>query len=402
MNIAKICYTSGMKIKIIIFVLLLALAGGGCVLADFLTTPEAPVYAADFSNLTKSISHPKLDCADLKQGAVASTKYGVLAKCGDDVSMPIASMTKIITALTVVEQKRAQLDEIVKLDAQDVEIWRKVFDESGTNIRVYEGEELTLRKMLTGMIVASANNLANSIAVHFYGSIDAYLDAARDFLKQHNIEHTQLGGDASGFDFANRSNATDMAQLGVLAVKDADLKEIVNTREVEFPDASVEGADTEIERSTTFLHLGPAYDGVKSGYTEEAGLCLTFAKAAQDDPDNIIVGTVMGGADDYDYHNVAEFIDNADARFKPVSVAQAGSSVGVVTYQSKLQQWEFSVQIPQDVQEVLPVDCQLGHTEDFDSVSSPPQLSITTTCNDTKIDLVAKINIDEVPKGVFR
>ncbi|MDR1861795.1 MAG: serine hydrolase [Candidatus Ancillula sp.] len=392
-----------MKVRIFIATIIVCvLAVGGCLTADFLTTPEEPVFAEDFSTLPTTIKHDPISCDGIKQGAIASKNYGLIASCGENKKMPIASMTKIITALVVVNEKRDRLDDIITLNSDDVKDWEQIVAMHGTNIRIFDGEKLSVRKMLTGMMVASANNIANSLAVHLFSSMDEYFSVARKYLEEHDILDTVVGQDASGFSEQNMSTAKDMVKLGVLAIKDDDLSEIVKHRTVEFPSADSQGAENETERSTTYLHLDQSFVGVKSGYTEDAGYCLTFAKPAASADSDEIVGTIMGGDEGYDYHNVDEFVDNANKRLEPSVIAQAGAKVGNLSYDSRMRHWDFAVQVDKDQKKVLPYDCQLSHESNLYDFDDMPAISISTVCNNERAEFDVSIKSFEKPRGVFR
>jgi hypothetical protein len=402
-----------MKARFIVLpLLLLALIAAGVFGWFWANEVSKPDLTVSFDGLTKEIKHDSIDCDGIIEAAIGTVQKGIISTCGTPdqeanlEARPIASMTKTITGLVVLNDFADKLDKEVTLDKKDVQIWEKVVAGNGSNIKIYEGEKLTLNKMLEGVFTASANNLADSIVYHFYGDLDTYFISARNFLEKNGLYHTFLGGDASGYDPQNKTTSIDMLKIATLAIQDKNLSKIVNLRDTQFPDANNRNVPDafETEHSTTFGHLyadDKSYIGVKSGSTDEAGYNLSFARTIQglvndsfeselsgdNNPElgyfiqddgsdgDVFVGVLMGGRfegnrnTDYDFRGVAQLQDNFRSRLKTTRILKGGEVIGSVHTESKLNKWDYSIVVDNPVDVVKIKDVALRYEFKLDPIS---------------------------------
>lgn len=237
---------------------------------------------------------------------VGTRALGVVASCGDDEANSTASLAKVLTALVVLNalESDAQLDETITVDAQDMEYLAQSNEEGGTSIQVFEGETFSKRLALEGMILASANNLANTLARAQFGSLEAYHDKAVEYIARRGLGDAQVGGDASGLDNGTRMRPTQLFALGKLALENDTLAKVVSLPSIEFPTVFSGGESTEtITNGNPLLEVG--FDGIKIGYTDEAGRCIIFSRALPEINDTII-GMTLGDGNDA---NGFSFID---------------------------------------------------------------------------------------------
>lgn len=197
-----------------------------------------------------------------------------------DLPLPPASLTKLMTALLVLEDGR--LDRNVSVSARAAR-------QSGTRIGVRAGERYPIRDLLAAALVASANDACQALA-------DALGDPARpdDFVERMNRRATALGltitrfRNACGFDAPGHvSTARELALLARAALRFPELARIVAQPHVVI---RAEGSQRELSRPSTNALLGnyaPAA-GVKTGYTTQAGPCL-IALARQNGSEVLIV-----------------------------------------------------------------------------------------------------------------
>ena len=89
----------------------------------------------------------------------------VLYRCNEETALPMASTTKVMTALLALEE--GNLDDVVTVS-------RNAFGVPGPSIYLSEGEKITLRDLLYGLMLASGNDAAVAIAEHIGGSVDAF------------------------------------------------------------------------------------------------------------------------------------------------------------------------------------------------------------------------------------
>lgn len=175
-----------------------------------------------------------------------------------DTPMLIASTTKIMTALVVLEH--CGLSEPVKIlpDYTAVE---------GSSMYLHPGETYTVEELLYGMMLASGNDAATALACHTAGSIEAFAQLMNDKAAELGLENTAFrnphGLDADG----HHSTARDLADLACYAMQNEQFRAIVSTNSITI------GTQTYTNHNR-LLRTYPGALGVKTGYTEAAGRIL--------------------------------------------------------------------------------------------------------------------------------
>jgi D-alanyl-D-alanine endopeptidase (penicillin-binding protein 7) len=190
----------------------------------------------------------------------------VLFSKNPQVVLPIASITKLMTAL-VVSDSNQPLDEVLSISAEDVDI------EKGSGSRLKVGTRLPREDMLHLALMASENRAANALGRHYPGGRPAFVAAMNEKARELGMNDTQFV-EPTGLSSSNRSSANDLAMLvreveqhtlirQLSTSRDHDVK--IGTRKVRF-------------RNTNGLVRGGTWDiGVqKTGYISEAGRCLVM------------------------------------------------------------------------------------------------------------------------------
>ena len=255
-------------------------------------------------------------------GLVGQT--GLLGTHGSDASVPIASMTKTITALVLLDKYKLTGDEqgpTITFTQKDVDILNQVWAEDGSWAKVAAGEKLTLVQAMTAMILPSANNYARSLAVWSYGSQDEFVAVANAWLKAHGFTHTHMT-DPSGLDSGSISNMSDLVGIGKLAIANPVLAKIVNTPSANLPTVG------EIHNTDPLIGKD-GIEGIKTGYTQQAGHCLLFAaKVAVNGTERTFVG-VMIGQPTYDalWAQVPKLLTSYENAFHEVDLTGQGVTV---------------------------------------------------------------------------
>jgi len=197
---------------------------------------------------------------DAKTGQLLFEKNGHLR------SAP-ASTTKIMTAILAVESGR--LDEVVQISVRSAAT-------RGSSMYLYPGQKITLRELVTGLLLRSGNDAAVAIAEYLAGSVD-------NFVEQMNRKALLLGAvdthfrNPHGLSAAgHHSTAYDLALLARYALTNPIFAEIVSTREtsIEWLDRKGREHDVNLRNTNKLLWMLEEADGVKTGTTNEAGPCL--------------------------------------------------------------------------------------------------------------------------------
>ncbi len=261
------------------------------------------------------------------QSAIGSTKYGVLASYSTNEEVkPIASITKIITALAIIEKSPIAPGEPGQkyvLTEEDVAIFNSYVAKNGAVLPVKNGQEITQQQALQAILIASANNIADSIVIKTFGSLDAYTAYANNYVKTKGLEKTIIS-DASGFSAQTVSTPSDLVNIGKIALEQPVIKQIVQQKQA---DLGVFG----VINNTNKLLAEPSVIGIKTGTTNEAGSCLLFASdhIVNSDYSVTIVGVIMGSTDSNTVTKDSKtLLDAAKTYFGKVDIAKAGTIVG--------------------------------------------------------------------------
>ncbi len=214
-----------------------------------------------------------------------------LVNQGNQAPAAIASTAKVITALTVLKHTPltvGQSGPVFEIGASDVERYEKYLAMNGSVLPVYQGMTLTLRQALEAMLLPSANNIADSLAIWTFGSLDAYRQAAQALVQELGLSSTSVGTDASGYDPSTTSTARDLAVLAAHAMKNPAIAGIVKE-----PSANIPGYGP-VDNTNTLLGVDGII-GLKTGTSKEArGVFLFAATIVIKGKSTMVVGAVQG------------------------------------------------------------------------------------------------------------
>lgn len=190
----------------------------------------------------------------------------VLFEKNANVSLPIASITKLMTSLVVVESNQP-LDEVLTVTEEDVD--REKFSHS----RLRVGSQLSRANMLHIALMSSENRAASALGRHYPGGIRAFVAAMNDKAHELGMTSTRFA-DSTGLNSANVSSARDLAKLVVAAYQHPLIRQYsTDSRYAVDP-----GGRTLEYRNSNGLIENPDWEiGLqKTGYISEAGRCLVM------------------------------------------------------------------------------------------------------------------------------
>lgn len=206
--------------------------------------------------------------------AVGAIGYGLLERSSNDAeAVPIASIAKLFTALAVMQQKpfeAGQDGELITFGPQDEQFYVETVAEGGSSYPINNGSQLTQYEALQALLVASANNVADSLAAWAFGSEQEYLEYVNTMVTDMGLTNTVIT-DASGMSPGSVSTVDDLMVVSEAVLEDPVLSTIVRQ------------SQTVIEPTVgpifnTNPLLGEQYViGLKTGTTDEAGANLIFA-----------------------------------------------------------------------------------------------------------------------------
>lgn len=189
----------------------------------------------------------------------------VLYEKAADERLPMASTTKIMSALIVLEQDR--LDEKFTVDSEAIKT-------EGSSMGLREGDKVSLRDLACGMLLPSGNDAANAAAVRVAGSVDKFVMLMNRRAQQMGLSDTHFVTPSGLDDYTDEhySTARDMAKLAHEAMKNIGFREICGLKK-----AQVSFGDPPYDRwliNTNKLLDRDGITGIKTGFTDKARRCL--------------------------------------------------------------------------------------------------------------------------------
>ncbi|MCD8086141.1 MAG: D-alanyl-D-alanine carboxypeptidase [Clostridiales bacterium] len=241
----------------------------------------------------------------------------VLYEDNADEQRPIASITKIMTALVAIEASTQEdLAQVCTVSAYAASV-------GGSSLYLVEGNEITLLSALYGCLLRSGNDCAVVVAEAIAGSEEAFTDLM-------NEKAAELGMTSSHFvscnglvDEDNYSTAHDMALLGAYAIQNELFAEICGTWFITTEDGYA------IENHNKLLSYDDRCIGIKTGFTTLAG--RTLVSCAQD-PDTGARVVCVTLNDSYDFNDHMAVYDWAFATYTPKTLCTAGETLTTLTF----------------------------------------------------------------------
>lgn len=195
-----------------------------------------------------------------------------------------ASLTKLMTALVALDYYH--LDDVLPVNHLG-----GFPDESEMGLSV--GDRVTVQHLLEGLLIPSGNDAAYTLADNFPGGLPAFVDKMNLKAKALHLENTNFEN-PSGVDSPNHfSTARDMSLLTAVATQNPVIFKIVATSKINIQDVS--GKKTyKLKNVNQLLEKVPGVDGVKTGFTTEAGQCLITSVSRSG---HRVIIVVMGSRD---------------------------------------------------------------------------------------------------------
>lgn len=203
--------------------------------------------------------------------------------------LPMASTTKIMTALLAVES--GKLDQTVTVPAEAIRV-------EGSSMGLVAGEKITLRSLVYGLLLESGNDAANTIAYALSGSVPAFAERMNARAFEAGLYDTHFANPSGLDDPDHYTTALDLARLGALAMKNPAFAQIAGTQRIRVTYNGAAGGRTLVNHNRLLKSYEGAI-GIKTGFTKKCGRCLV--SCAQRDGVRLVVAT-LDDPDDWDDH----------------------------------------------------------------------------------------------------
>ncbi|MGC4376426.1 D-alanyl-D-alanine carboxypeptidase family protein [Fictibacillus sp. Mic-4] len=193
----------------------------------------------------------------------------VLFEKNDHKKLPPASMTKIMTMTLIMEaldQGKIKWDDKVAVSEHAASM-------GGSQIFLEPGEKMTVRDLLKGIAIGSANDASVAMAEHIAGSESAFVDMMNRKAKELGLKETFFKNPTGLPAAGHYSSAYDMALMGKELLKHEEITQFTS----QYEDYLRENSDKKfwLVNTNRLVKFYPGVDGLKTGFTNEAKYCLT-------------------------------------------------------------------------------------------------------------------------------
>ncbi len=234
----------------------------------------------------------------------------VIAEYNADLKRGMASTTKIMTAIVAIEN--GDLNNVYTIPEKAIGV-------EGSSLYLKKGEKMTLRELITGLMLQSANDAAEAIAIIVGGSTE-------NFAKMMNEKAIQLGLSSTNFtnphglaDDNHYTTARELALISAYALKNDTFRQICSSKNATLPGIDYTRKITN-HNKMLFLYEG-AY-GIKTGFTKATGRCLV--SAAERNGLELIAVT-LNAPDDWKDHTA--LLDYGFSQYENVTLCNAGKVI---------------------------------------------------------------------------
>jgi D-alanyl-D-alanine carboxypeptidase (penicillin-binding protein 5/6) len=247
----------------------------------------------------------------------------VLYSENGDKKLPMASTTKIMTALVAIEKGNLSDTVTITKEASGVE---------GSSIYLEVGETLTLEELLYGLMLHSGNDAAVAIAIHVGGSVSGFCEMMNQKARELGAHNTNFVN-PHGLPASNHyTTANDLALIAAAAMRNEQFRNIVGTTSKTIPHDG-RSWDRALNNKNKLLYSYNGANGIKTGYTKAAGRCLV-GSACRDGMQ--LVSVVLNCSDIY--NDTAAILDYGFANFARHTILAKNAVLGEVTVKNGIEE----------------------------------------------------------------
>lgn len=195
---------------------------------------------------------------------IEKTSGRILYSQNENAKLPMASTTKIITAITVIDN--FDLNKIITVTKKTVGV-------EGSSVYLKEGDKFKAIDLLYGLMLRSGNDCAETLAIAFTKSRKDFIDLMNLTAKKCGAKNTNFTNPHGLHDSNHYTTCLDLALISAYAMKNPTFKKIVSTKSYTATEiSSGEKRVWKNKNKMLFNYLGAT--GIKTGYTKKAGRCL--------------------------------------------------------------------------------------------------------------------------------
>ncbi len=243
--------------------------------------PEPSAYEAP--SVPIKVATKPLQLGAASAYAIDVTTGEVLYSSRPDTQRPIASITKLVTAMVILRSHN--LDELVTIPALPT------YTPDDALVGLKPGSVFTVRDLLAGLLIHSGNDAADALAIADSGSREAFAAKMNRFVAEWGIMAARFSNPSGLGDNGNSASAEALAKISLLALRNPTVTSLVKT-----PTATITSKDGQIFKLETTDHLlqSGRFHGIKTGYTVAAGQCFVGLTTIQG---HQVITVILGSQD---------------------------------------------------------------------------------------------------------
>ena len=243
---------------------------------------------------------------------IEATSKRVLYSKNENKRLPMASTTKILTAIIAIENCD-DLDKVYAIPKEAVGV-------EGSSIYLKDNEHLSVRELLYGLMLRSGNDAAVAIAILISGSVENFVQLMNDKCKDLGLNNTNIVTVNGLHDDNHYTTAFDMSMITAYALQNETFAEIVSTIEIKINNEFDKKNNCRfLKNKNKLLKLVKGADGVKTGYTKKAGKC--FVGSATRGKMKVVCVVLNSSTM---FEECAELIEKAFSEFKMIKLMSKG------------------------------------------------------------------------------
>ncbi|MBV1819889.1 D-alanyl-D-alanine carboxypeptidase [Anaerosalibacter bizertensis] len=226
-----------------------------------------------------------------------------------DTPLAIASITKLMTYTIVMDEIRngnISMDDIITIDKEVEEV-------NGSTFELKEGEKFSVETLLESTLIVSANDSCVALAKHISGDVPSFVNKMNQKAEEIGLEHTRYLN-PNGLPEKNGQNTMtvrDIFKLSRYIIKEyPEILEITKKDKIDIEDG-IRDEEFVNENTNPLLKEMNGVDGLKTGFTGEAGYCLVFTtkvKGQAKSEDFRLIGIVMGTKSEESRKNISKYL----------------------------------------------------------------------------------------------
>lgn len=240
----------------------------------------------------------------------------VLYSKNSNKQMPMASTTKVMTAIVAIESE-IPLDRILTIPSMAVGV-------EGSSVYLKKGEKVTFEMLLYALLLSSANDAAVAIAHTLCGSVNAFVELMNEKAQKLGLENTHFTNPHGLFEENHYTTAQDLAKIMAYAMKNDIFAKITLCQKKAF--SRDDGTSFLLTNHNRLLKY---YDGViggKTGFTKKSGRCLVTCAEREG---LRLIAVTLNAPDDWNDHT--ELYDFGFSSYKRVNFNALNVKIPVVS-----------------------------------------------------------------------